>query len=209
MWYYEEAGARKGPVDAVIVENLLRSGELRADSLVWEDGMGDWAPASAHFDTATLTRFAPPPLPKSAAPARGFGEAISTCFSKYATFKGRASRSEFWYFFLFQLLISIVTQFIPVLNIIVALALLLPTIAVTVRRLHDTDRSGWWVGGFYLALAGAGLLGAFLISVIVYGDNSGVMVFGLLGVALAAYSITLIVFLCQRGTQGPNRFDAE
>ena len=209
MWYYEEAGARKGPVDGVIVENLLRSGELRADSLVWQDGMGDWAPASAHFDTATLTRFAPPPLPKSAAPARGFGEAISTCFSKYATFKGRASRSEFWYFFLFQFLISIVTQFIPFLNLIVAVAFLLPTIAVTVRRLHDTDRSGWWVGGFYLALAVAGILGAFLFSVINFDETGGIIAISLFGLALVAYSIAIIVFLCQRGTQGPNRFDAE
>jgi uncharacterized membrane protein YhaH (DUF805 family) len=204
MWYYEEAGARKGPVESVIVENLLRSGELRADSLVWQDGMVDWAPASAHFDTKTLTRYAPPPLPKTAAPARGFGDAISTCFSKYATFKGRASRSEFWYFFLFQFLISIVTQFIPVINIVVAVGLLLPSLAVTVRRLHDTDRSGWWIGGFYISLFAVGFAAAFF-----YATGANDVLVGLIGFGFIVYLIAMLVFVCQRGTQGTNRFDSE
>ncbi len=74
-----------------------------------------------------------------------FGQAISTCFSKYATFSGRASRPEFWWFFLFQILVSIVTSFFgELINGLAALALLLPALAVGARRLHDIGKSGWW-----------------------------------------------------------------
>lgn len=74
-----------------------------------------------------------------------FGQAISTCLSKYATFSGRASRPEFWWFFLFQILVSIVTSFLgDIVNALASLALLLPALAVGARRLHDIGRSGWW-----------------------------------------------------------------
>ncbi len=74
-----------------------------------------------------------------------FGQAISTCLSKYATFSGRATRPEYWWFFLFQVLLSIVTSFFgELVNMLTSLALLLPAIAVGARRLHDIGRSGWW-----------------------------------------------------------------
>ena len=79
------------------------------------------------------------------------GQAISTCFSKYATFSGRASRSEFWWWYLFSFLLSLVGQLIGTLvgvsfiSIIISVALLLPNLAVTVRRYHDSDHSGWWI----------------------------------------------------------------
>jgi uncharacterized membrane protein YhaH (DUF805 family) len=74
-----------------------------------------------------------------------FGQAISTCFSKYATFSGRASRPEFWWFFLFQILVSLAaSMFGDLINGLVGLALLLPALAVGARRLHDIGKSGWW-----------------------------------------------------------------
>lgn len=85
-----------------------------------------------------------------------FGQAISTCFSKYATFSGRASRPEFWWFFLFQVLVSIAaSMFGDVINGLVNLALLLPALAVGARRLHDIGKSGWWQ---LIALTVIGLL---------------------------------------------------
>ena len=69
-----------------------------------------------------------------------FGGAITSCFSKYATFSGRANRSEYWYWVLFAFIMGI----IPVVNWIAFFALLIPGLAVLVRRLHDTGRSGWW-----------------------------------------------------------------
>lgn len=85
----------------------------------------------------------------------GFGAAASTAFRKYATFIGRARRSEFWWFTLFLAIVSLIAGLLDAgigadvsdgtgpVQLLVSLALLLPNIAVTVRRLHDTDRSGW------------------------------------------------------------------
>jgi uncharacterized membrane protein YhaH (DUF805 family) len=73
-----------------------------------------------------------------------FTQAITTCFQKYATFSGRATRSEFWWFALFTLLASILaSMFGELLNSLVTLALFVPSIAVGARRLHDIGKTGW------------------------------------------------------------------
>ena len=73
-----------------------------------------------------------------------FLKAIETCFVKYADFNGRASRPEFWWFYLFNILCWIVAFAInPVIEIVVGLGLFLPYIAAAARRLHDTNKSGW------------------------------------------------------------------
>ena len=73
-----------------------------------------------------------------------FVESIKHCLTQYATFSGRASRSEFWWFVLFQLLVTAGGQIISqVLGGLLSLALLLPILAVTARRLHDIGKSGW------------------------------------------------------------------
>ena len=99
----------------------------------------------------------------------GFGQAIATCMGKYATFSGRASRSELWWFYLFGLLMSWGATIVGILSypddpdaadvlpIIVNLALLIPSFAVGARRLHDTGRSGWWQF-LYLTVIGIILL---------------------------------------------------
>ncbi|MBP5996707.1 MAG: DUF805 domain-containing protein [Azonexus sp.] len=75
-----------------------------------------------------------------------FGESIKTCFSKYADFSGRASRSEYWWWFLFVVLVTAATGIISdKLSALFSLAFLLPGIAVSVRRLHDIDKSGWFL----------------------------------------------------------------
>jgi uncharacterized membrane protein YhaH (DUF805 family) len=81
----------------------------------------------------------------------GFGQAISSGFSNYVNFADRASRSEYWYWVLFIIIAEIVTSIIDyaigaqVLTGIFGLATLLPNIAVAIRRLHDLDRTGWWI----------------------------------------------------------------
>ena len=88
-----------------------------------------------------------------------FADAIKICLTKYVVFSGRARRSEFWWFFLFTVLVSIVASILDailgteyggstsggVINTIASLALILPSIAVGIRRLHDTSRTGWWI----------------------------------------------------------------
>ena len=85
-----------------------------------------------------------------------FQTSVKTCFKKYADFSGRALRSEFWWFVLFVSLGSIVVTIIDIMilgysiesygpvNIIFSVVLILPSIAVTARRLHDINKSGWW-----------------------------------------------------------------
>jgi uncharacterized membrane protein YhaH (DUF805 family) len=111
----------------------------------------------------------------------GFGQAVSTGFSKYATFSGRARRSEFWWWMLLLLIVSVVTNGLDLglglhitnngssaqigwVSTIVGLVLLLPTLAVTFRRLHDTSRSGWWWVLSLICCIGVILLWIFCLS---------------------------------------------
>lgn len=84
-----------------------------------------------------------------------FQEAVAACFRKYAVFEGRARRSEYWWFFLFSILMQGATGLIDaavlgsddigLVNGLYNLAVFLPSLAVSVRRLHDIERSGWWL----------------------------------------------------------------
>lgn len=74
-----------------------------------------------------------------------FQESIKVCFGKYADFTGTASRSEYWWFMLFIFLGSLATAVIsPMISGLFSVATLLPAVAAATRRLHDTNRSGWW-----------------------------------------------------------------
>ncbi|MCP5086017.1 MAG: DUF805 domain-containing protein [Rhodobacteraceae bacterium] len=109
-----------------------------------------------------------------------FSSAIKSGFANYVNWNGQASRSEFWYWVLFVIIVSIVTRIIDavlgtgdigLLNPLWALATLLPGIFVAVRRLHDTDRSGWWYL-LVLTVIGALLLLYWFILKGSDGDNS-------------------------------------
>jgi uncharacterized membrane protein YhaH (DUF805 family) len=114
-----------------------------------------------------------------------FGQAITSGFSNYVTFSGRAARSEYWYWVLFAVIGSVVAMILDSvlfgysvgqgatpLNSIFGLVTFLPGLALAARRLHDTDRSAWWL----------------LILLTVIG------------------AILLIIWYCFKGTDGPNRF---
>jgi len=128
----------------------------------------------------------------------GFTEAVRTVLTKkYATFSGRASRSEYWWFQLFYWIALIVTGiltvalaavfnanenslfiFVPIGLLV--LAMLLPVIALQVRRFHDRDMSGWWY------------LGAVIVGNVPF---VGILIW-----------IAVFVISCLKGTDGPNRF---
>lgn len=137
----------------------------------------------------------------------GFSEAVRTCLKlKYATFQGRASRSEYWYFLLFVMLVAIVLGLLAYLSVgseglmamqnggrtpvatmilfgilgIFYLAILLPSISVGVRRFHDRNLSGWYY------------LGAIVLGIVPF--------VGFLA-SIAAFVITVL-----KGTEGPNKF---
>lgn len=85
----------------------------------------------------------------------GFGQAISDGLAKYFVFNGRASRPAYWYFVLFLVIAGIVTAIFDLalfgsetmgpINGLFSLATFIPTLSVTVRRLHDIGRTGWWL----------------------------------------------------------------
>lgn len=122
-----------------------------------------------------------------------FTESISTCFSKYADFTGRATRSEFWWFLLFYNLVSVPLHIVGfvlenwypaaellisawlVVQIVFELGILIPNLAVSVRRLHDTNHRGWWLLIVFIPIIGI---------------------------------ILLLIWWIKRGDEGPNRFDA-
>ncbi len=77
-----------------------------------------------------------------------FGKSIAVCMGKYVDFSGRASRPEYWWFYLFTILLSwgsLIVDHSGVVSGLVNLALLLPSLSAAARRLHDTNRSGWWM----------------------------------------------------------------
>lgn len=112
-----------------------------------------------------------------------FPQAVLSVYRNYATFSGRAPRSEYWWFYLFFMLASAALSTLDaaigtngLLTGLFLIASLLPVIAVAVRRLHDVDRSGWW---YFIVLVP-------LVGVIVQ-----------------------FVWACTRGTTGTNRFGAD
>jgi uncharacterized membrane protein YhaH (DUF805 family) len=108
-------------------------------------------------------------------------DAVKAVLTNYVGFTGRARRAEYWWFFLFNIIVSIVASIFDkaigasVFGALTSLALLLPGIAVGIRRLHDTDRSGWWL---LIALTGIGV-------------------------------IVLLVFMAQEGQAGANKYGAD
>jgi uncharacterized membrane protein YhaH (DUF805 family) len=141
----------------------------------------------------------------------------------YAQFSGRASRPEFWWFVLATTVAGIVARIVdsilgiqlagPIgpLYILLCLAIIVPSIAVAIRRLHDTGRPGWWIllpaVPYILAivLGGAAMMGgAASGSAMGMGAGFGIaMIFMLIALACA---IVLIVFYCQPGTSGDNQY---
>jgi uncharacterized membrane protein YhaH (DUF805 family) len=81
----------------------------------------------------------------------GFGQAISSGFAKYVNFSDRSCRSEYWYWTLFTIIAGVVATVIDstlntqVVNPLFQLVIVIPSLAVGVRRLHDIDHSGWWI----------------------------------------------------------------
>ena len=85
-----------------------------------------------------------------------FGDAIKVCFTKYVGFEGRATRSEYWWWVLFIVLVSIAlcALKLQMLSGVFSLGVLLPSLAVGARRLHDIGKSGWWLLVWLIPLVG-------------------------------------------------------
>ena len=135
-----------------------------------------------------------------------FKNTIKTCLKdKYANFSGRASRSEFWFFYLFIIIVYAILflfiivsfKFLWVLGIFV-LGIIIPTLAVTFRRLHDVNKSGWFV---FLPFPFE------FIERMLERSSGDITVFSLVFtvISLGLY-IYLIVLYCKDGDKKNNRF---
>lgn len=173
-------GTRVGPYDIQTLNAMLASGQLTPDCLVWTEGWADWRPV------ATVAAV---PAPTGGSGSWGPVTAFKTVVLKrYADFEGRASRSEYWWFALSEvlwlLLVWVLVGFViacvmhdsPVgpgiatalgilllLLLLAGLALLVPTIAVTVRRLHDAGYSGWFYLLNFVPYVGGIILFVFMV----------------------------------------------
>jgi uncharacterized membrane protein YhaH (DUF805 family) len=133
---------------------------------------------------------------------------------KYAQLSGRAPRAEYWWFtlgftvvgFLFDALDWAIGSEMGILGLLYTLALLVPTITVTVRRLHDINRSGWW---FLVAMLPAVWIGFEAITETLDATFTDGEPSGRLMLAIAVFAVASLIFLfgmVRRGTEGPNRY---
>lgn len=156
---------------------------------------------------------------------------------RYADFSGRSRRMEFWMWQVFQLLVYVAFTILMMLlgggmmmltpgdpsalvagggvilllgglYLVYILAVFIPSLAVSVRRLHDTNRSGWWLlaplAPYVLVILGGGMA---LSSPDSPGGGGALMLLGIAGVAILG--LMLLVFYFLEGTKGPNRFGAD
>ena len=168
VWYYAEGNEQKGPVSEEDVADLIARGTIRADTLVWRDGMETWAPARSSLPGALIPQGwvdALPPMAPTGAAYGGddyyhptaFADVIKTALARYVQFQGRARRSEYWYWVLFIVLVSIGLALvdgaifgfdetdIAVFGPIFSLATFVPSLSVGFRRMHDIGRTAWWL----------------------------------------------------------------
>jgi len=133
-------------------------------------------------------------------PSRSFSKAIQTCLSNL-NFSGRASRSEYWWFFLFCLIVEIFAFVYgemyeevgsDTLSTVAGMVLLLPSVAVGARRLHDTNLSGWWQLLF--------IPPAFAM----LSDNDTIVL-----ISIVFYVVLVIVLFVRPGKPEQNRYDID
>jgi uncharacterized membrane protein YhaH (DUF805 family) len=151
---------------------------------------------------------------------------------RYAEFSGRSRRMEYWMWVVFQMLIAIAFWVLMMVTVgsammstargnptgmlaaggaamviwavmmLVWLAFIIPGLAVSVRRLHDTNRSGWWIlapiAGYCIMFVG--------ISMTANGSSMGGVLMTIGGIAVLVLAIMLFVFMLLEGTKGPNKY---
>jgi uncharacterized membrane protein YhaH (DUF805 family) len=113
-----------------------------------------------------------------------FSQAIASGFQNYVVFNGRATRSAFWYFYLFTALVGVAISVVEraigssdvlsgfgIISLIWSLAIILPTLGLMIRRLHDANHTGWWILIAFLPFIGAIVLIIFWATAGTQGDN--------------------------------------
>ena len=156
----------------------------------------------------------------------GFGQAITHVLRNYVNFRGRATRSEFWWFFLLTFIVYVALFIMSSVGIASSadpqlwgllaqvgstgtlvwfLATIIPVSVVWFRRLHDSNKSGWW----YVLTIMSGF-GGFIFVVLSALQNQVTFMVGMvLGIASGIGGIVLLIFALLPSTSGPNRYGEE
>ena len=179
---------------------------------------------------------------QEARPRLTFKEAVKICWSKYADFTGRARRSEYWWFCLFTFLVMLLPLIVFIVSavgagvsvddyssfsggwfialvfsfiilMIIALVFLVPSLAVTTRRLHDTGRSGWWIVASYAFSVFSSFIEAFVFdsntidaSSLAAASKGAIAVWGVIYLINLGLSIAILVFTLLDSHKGENKY---
>jgi len=147
-----------------------------------------------------------------------FGDAIGECFFNYANFRDRAARAEYWWWALFATILLLIGQGLDYVifsdwetspfYLVLSLATFLPSLSVTVRRLHDTNRSGWWVLLPFapMVLFFAGFIAALTMNPLNPFGPVGLILIGVPTILFIAAAILLLVWMVLPSDAGNNRF---
>ena len=136
---------------------------------------------------------------------------------EFANFNGRSRRKEYWMFILFNIIISIVLSILDsllglnygelntngVLGSLYSLVILIPTFAVTTRRLHDVNKSGWLLVILYATIA---VFATIIFTSMSNSDTPNPMIIGIIAIVLIGFSIYMFVLSVTNGDVGPNKY---
>ena len=173
------------------------------------------APYPGDFGSSYTMPTAFPPAPSIEQPWYGvsFGDAIERAFHKYFVFQGRASRGEFWWFYLASFVAGLVVGWIPLLGWVAQLFVSLPLLSLGWRRMHDTGKPGWW--SLVLPLVGVMVTGIGTIMSIALGERdmwgdivgpSWPMFLGSILLGIACFGLW-VYLLAKPSDVRPNRYD--
>ena len=209
-WYYANGRERVGPVDAQALKAALAQSQDARNVLVWQPGFADWKRAGEVAELGII----------GAVPSAPFGQAdVAGAYAPsgeaavqpgiaqlWFSFHGRINRAKFWLVGMINLAIIVLGAGISwalgaivafVLFGLVYVALLVSALAVTVKRLHDRNRSAWLAPVFIFGPAVLSGIGA------IFG-HAGSAIAGLAGFGISIWAF--VELGCLPGTQGPNRF---
>lgn len=207
-WYYTEQREQRGPISREQLIAVLERAPNRADMWVWRDGFPEWKRAG---DVPELNAAPPPAAPRPAM----FGTTPATVgaakdaaprsiMQLWFGFSGRINRAKYW-------LISLINAALMIIGVglvlaggsvaalvvfgLIFLAAFVSGLSVAVRRLHDRNKTGWWVVLFYV-----------VPSILTSAEThvGGELILGLIGAVISIWALIELGFL--RGTNGPNTY---
>jgi uncharacterized membrane protein YhaH (DUF805 family) len=212
-WYYADGDKSVGPMSLDDVGRALGGRANPATVMVWRDGFAAWKPAGEVPELAPYAGAAPSAPGMSGLRGAGVAGAAQpenagtgSLLNVWFGFSGRLNRAKYWLVVVVNLVVLIVlgvagyvadTSLIWGILVLAVLVLAVSGLAIGVKRLHDREKSAWWLLLFYLGPSVLSAVGG------LFGD-AGAILFGLASLALSIW--TLVELGCLRGTDGPNRY---